>query len=115
MTYGSGKYITLNVGKAGSELFKQGLANSLSITAEPNSIITATLGGQFFDGGILASSVTAGTETEGNASLAVAHGATSSGGKSGLGFSCDPFSANYEASRGFNPIYSLGNWLKRWR
>tara|TARA_B100000214_G_C23925528_1_gene608165 strand:- start:87 stop:1010 length:924 start_codon:yes stop_codon:yes gene_type:complete len=108
MTYGSGKYISLKVG-TGDDLFSQGLANSLSVTAEPNSIITATLGGNYYDGGIQAASVTAGAGTAANGSLAVAHGAATSPSTTGLGFSCDPFSANYEASRGFNPIYSLGS------
>lgn len=107
LTWGSGDYISLKVGN--SDLFAQGMANSLSITAEPNAIITATLGGNFYDGGLTpaAGTIKAGSATAGHGTLAAAHGSTSTGQK--VGFSCDPFSASYEASRGFNPIYSLGS------
>ncbi len=111
LTWGSGDYITLKVG--GSDLFKQGMANSLSVTAEPNAIITATLGGNFYDGGLLpaAGKIAAGAAEGGYGTLAAAHGSTSTSSK--VGFSCDPFTASYEASRGFNPIYSLGQLAAR--
>ena len=85
------------------------MANSLSVSIEPNSIVNATLGGNFYDGGLIpeAGGITAGDAALGNGTLAVGHGATSTGAK--VGFACDPFSASYEASRGFNPIYSLGS------
>lgn len=107
LTWGSGDYISVKVGS--SDLFAQGMANSLSITVEPNAIVTATLGGNFYDGGLIPSggAMKAGAAQVGYGTLAAAHGSTSTGKK--IGFSCDPFSASYEASRGFNPIYSLGS------
>jgi len=100
----------LSMKVAGTELFSKGMANSFSVTAEPNAVITATLAGNFFDcrmapnGGDL----TAAAVKTGVGDFAVAHGATSGATSTGLGFSCDPFTATYEFSRGFNPIYSLG-------
>ena len=100
--------LTMNV--AGTDLFTNGIANSFTITAEPNAIITATLGGNYFDcrmapnGGSLSPQAT----KDGVGDFAVAHGSTSSSNSTGLGFSCDPFTATYESSRGFNPIFSLG-------
>jgi hypothetical protein len=107
LTWGSGEYISLKIGDA--NIFAKGLANSLSISIEPNAIVNATLGGNFYDGGITAKAggIGAGTITAGNGTLSVGHGSKSTGAK--LGFGCDPFSASYEASRGFNPIYSLGS------
>ena len=100
----------LSMSIAGTELFSKGIANSFTVTAEPNAIITATLGGNYFDcrmkpnGGALA----AAAPKVGVGDFAVAHGATSGSTSTGLGFGCDPFTATYESSRGFNPIYSLG-------
>jgi len=107
LTWGPGDYISLKIGN--TNIFAKGLANSLSISVEPNAIVNATLGGNFYDGGILAAAggITAGADTTGNGTLAVGHGSQSTGAK--LGFGCEPFSASYEASRGFNPIYSLGS------
>ena len=107
LTWGSGEYISLKLGS--SSIFTKGLANSLSISIEPNAIVNATLGGNFYDGSIktAAGSIAAGTPERGNGTLSVGHGSKSSG--QSLGFGCDPFSASYEASRGFNPIYALGS------
>lgn len=107
LTWGSGSYISMEVGN--TSLFDQGMANSMSVSIEPNSIVNATLGGNFYDGGLKPSGggMQAGESETGNGTLAVGHGAKSTGAK--VGFSCDPFTANYEASRGFNPIYSLGS------
>ena len=103
---------SLSMTVAGTTLFTDGIANSFTVTAEPNAIITATLAGNYFDcrmapnGGALAVAPI----KVGGGDFAVAHGSTSGaeGDTSGLGFSCDPFTATYESSRGFNPIYSLG-------
>ena len=102
LTWGSGSYITMKVGA--TELFSQGMANSMSISIEPNSIVNATLGGNFYDGTLKpgGGEMVAGVAENGNGTLSVGHGATSTGAK--VGFACDPFSASYEASRGFNPI-----------
>ena len=107
LTWGSGSYIKLKIGN--SQIFNNGLANSFSVSVEPNAIVTATLGGNFYDGTMqtAAGNITAGAVATGNGTLDVGHGSKSTGAK--LGFGCDPFSASYEASRGFNPIYSLGS------
>ena len=101
--------LTLN----GISLFKKGIANSFNVTAEPNAIITATAGGNFYDCRLLpeagAFGAAAADAKTGFGDLSVAHGSESGAGDSDVGFGCDPFSATYEASRGFNPIYTLGN------
>ena len=97
---------------AGGTLFEKGFPTSFSLSAEPNAVITATLQGSFFDcglqvagGGLSAAGVLTG---HGEASLA--HGSkTVAEAASSIGFSCNPFSANYEFTRGSNPIYTLGN------
>ena len=111
--FGFGKQIELKI--ATKSLFSQGMINSFNITAEPNAIITATASGNFYDGRIQldggAIDPVAATDVT-SPDLAVAHGSTSGFGEdgvSGLGFSCDPFTATYEASRGFTPIYTLGS------
>ena len=100
---------------AGDTMFIQGMATSFSVTAEPNSIINATLAGNYYDCGINTApgqiGVAGGSPRDGTADWAVAHGeATDVSVLQGdIGFSCEPFSCTYEASRGLNPIYQLNN------
>jgi hypothetical protein len=103
--------LSMKIGEV--EMFTKGIANSFNVTAEPNAIITATLGGNFYDcrmkpdAGAFGGDATSAKAGEGD--LNVAHGSESGADASALGFGCDPFNATYEASRGFNPIYTLGN------
>ena len=109
--FAAAERLTMNIN--GVQMFTKGIANSFNVTAEPNAIITATLGGNFYDcrlnpdGGAFGEAPS--QEEAGGGDLNVAHGSTSGADASDLGFGCDPFSATYEASRGFNPIYTLGS------
>lgn len=110
--------IVLAVGLASKPLFKQGFATSFSITAEPNAVITASVNGSFYDCGIIQAggAIDPGAPQKvGGGELSLLHGgnADTKATSTGLGFSCNPFSANYEASRGTNPVYSLGSLQAR--
>jgi hypothetical protein len=121
--YVSDENIVLSVGNPNNPLFKQGFATSYSLTAEPNAVITASVNGSFFDCGIIAAakSITAhpnaGADANqvGGGELSLLHGgnAHTKATSTGLGFNCNPFTANYEASRGTNPIYNLGSLQAR--
>ena len=96
---------------AANQLFDLGFATTYSISAEPNTVVSATLAGNFYDpagmhpgGGTMA----AGNVGDGNADALVAHGSTVVVDASLFKFSENAFSASYEASRGVNPIYALG-------
>jgi len=101
----------------GQTIFKSGAINSYNISVEPNSVITADVGGNFYD--CKGMTPTAGGISAGSATLAgggnsVAHGSTSNFSGAGstslanLGFSENPFNATYAASRGLTPIYTIG-------
>ncbi len=104
--------LSIGGGTPATALFNQGFCTSFSISAEPNAVVTPTLNGSFFDCGIQeeGGGIVASTALDGNGELSLLHGSnTSVANPSALGFNCSPFSANYEASRGTNPVYSLGS------
>ena len=109
--YNSSSNLYLGVGHD-SVLFNQGFATSFSISAEPNAVVTPTLNGSFFDCGILTDTILQDVADDGEGELSLLHGSKTTmeaDARAAIGFNCSPFSANYEASRGTNPVYSLGS------
>jgi hypothetical protein len=100
-----------------SLIFQSGGITTYNISIEPNSLVTADVGGNYYDCEGMnpaKGSIGAGGGASAKGGNAVAHGSTS--GPSGvamsnIGFSTNPFNANYSASRGFTPIYTLGSLL----
>jgi hypothetical protein len=105
--------MTLLVGS--SVAFTQGAATSYSITVEPNAVIAATVEGNFYDpNGINVAAgdwaAVGGVPPVAGGGDAVAHGSTSGPDETvreALGWSTDPFTATYSATRGLTPIYTI--------
>ena len=102
--------ITMSIGDSAVELFKKGLATSFSISAEPNSTISATANGNFYDCSIIvaADGILSDTPIDGKSSFDPAFGSSVTMADKSAGFSCKPFSASYEYTRGASPVYTLG-------
>jgi hypothetical protein len=109
-TYDPDAAITMSIGDATTNLFEKGFATSFSLSAEPNAVVTATANGNFYDCSMLlgADGITAGAVGDGEGTFNPAFGGNVSIVEGSAGFSCKPFSASYEYTRGASPIYTLG-------
>ena len=108
--YDPNNAIQFAIGTNGNTLFEKGLATSFSVSAEPNAIVSATAQGNFYDCAILADadSIEALKTDDGAATFDPAFGASTTIAEGSAGFSCNPFSASFEYTRGASPIYTLG-------